>query len=234
MEAKLHEPVRWDIGIEVMFRTSKRSMADKQTICKQPSLNTSNPNTSSDESLANDEDMDQILQEIENRNKYPSLKNAKKRDSDKMFSRAESFAKDEDMDRILNEIDDQSKYNPSSKYDKKRTLFAGNEGIPPDEELNQFFVDVEKRNEELKELLQVVESSSEGNEGRQSRINSASEKGSSDSLVEQLMRQELHDDDKDKKGLNSKFSCKANRSRKLATSASEQELDQMLAELLEL
>lgn len=209
-------------------------MADKQTICKQPSLNTSNPNTSSDESLANDEDMDQILQEIENRNKYPSLKNAKKRDSDKLFSRAESFAKDEDMDRILNEIDDQSKYNPSSKYDKKRTLFAGNEGIPPDEELNQFFVDVEKRNEELKELLQVVESSSEGNEGRQSRINSASAKGSSDSLIEQLMRQELHDDDKDKKGLNSKFSCKANRGRKLATSASEQELDQMLAELLEL
>ncbi|XP_068671990.1 uncharacterized protein [Montipora capricornis] len=234
MEAKLHEPVRWDIGIEVMFRTSKRSMADKQTICKQPSLNTSNPNTSSDESLANDEDMDQILQEIENRNNYPSLKNAKKRDSDKMFSRAESFAKDEDMDRILNEIDDQSKYNPSSKYDKKRTLFAGNEGIPPDEELNQFFVDVEKRNEELKELLQVVENSSEGNGGRQSRINSASAKGSSDSLVEQLMRQELHDDDKDKKGLNSKFSCKANRGRKLATSASEQELDQMLAELLEL
>ena len=158
--------------------------------------------------------------------------------SGRKLSRVCSFAKDEDMERILQEIDSRNKYNPSSKYAKKRESIDGGE-IAPDEELNQFFVDVEKRNSELQELLQAIESSAEENDGQQSRISSAGVRGSTDSLVEKLM-EELDDVDCEKEELNLKLkqpNCSnktAKSCSKLEASASEEELDQMLAELLDL
>ena len=158
--------------------------------------------------------------------------------SKRKISRVNSFAKDEDMEGILQEIDSQSSYSPSSKNAKKRESIADGQGIPIDEELNQFFVDVEKRNAELQELLQAVESTRD--EGNKSRITSAeTTRGSTDSLVEKLM-QELDEagcekdesnvtTDKRPKGTNKTKACS-----KLEASASEEELDQMLAELLEL
>lgn len=81
--------------------------------------------------------------------------------SGRKLSRVCSFAKDEDMERILQEIDSRNKYNPSSKYAQKRKSIQDDGEIAPDEELNQFFVDVEKRNSELQELLQAIETSAE-------------------------------------------------------------------------
>ena len=149
-----------------------------------------------------------------------------------------SFVKDEDMERILQEIDSRNKYNPSSKYAKKRESIPDGGEIAPDEELNQFFVDVEKRNSELQELLQAIESSAEESDGQQSRISSAGVRGSTDSLVEKLM-EELDDVDCEKEELNWKLkqpncSNKTKSCSKLEASASEEELDQMLAELLDL
>lgn len=159
--------------------------------------------------------------------------------SERKLSRVCSFAKDEDMERILQEIDSRNKYNPSSKYAKKRESIEDGGEIAPDEELNQFFVDVEKRNSELQELLQAIESSAEENDGQQSRISSAGVRGSTDSLVEKLM-EELDDVDCEKEELNWKLkqpNCSnktAKSCSKLEASASEEELDQMLAELLDL
>lgn len=158
--------------------------------------------------------------------------------SGRKLSRVCSFAKDEDMERILQEIDSRNKYNPSSKYAQKRKSIQDDGEIAPDEELNQFFVDVEKRNSELQELLQAIETSAEESDGQQSRISSAGVRGSTDSLVEKLM-EELDDVDCEKEELNWKLkqpncSNKTKSCSKLKASASEEELDQMLAELLDL
>lgn len=179
--------------------------------------------------------MDRILQETEIKgNPIASSKYAKKRDTKKTLSRVESFAKDEDMDRILHEVEDRNIYSPSSKYAKKRSSVVGNEDVPLDEELKQFFVDVEKRNEELQELLQAVECTRDENAGQLSRLSSASEKGSSESLVEKFMHHSGVDDNERRRTI-TRDSCKTNGSRKLKRiSGSEQELDQMVAELLEL
>lgn len=179
--------------------------------------------------------MDRILQETEIKgNPIASSKYAKKRDTKKTLSRVESFAKDEDMDRILHEVEDRNIYSPSSKYAKKRSSVVGNEDVPLDEELKQFFVDVEKRNEELQELLQAVECTRDENAGQLSRLSSASEKESSESLVEKFMH-DLGVDDNERRRTITRDSCKTNGSRKLKRiSGSEQELDQMVAELLEL
>ena len=172
-------------------------------------------------------------------NEKKILKQNSLNSSERKLSRVCSFAKDEDMERILQEIDSRSNYSPSSKYAKKRESIADQDGeIAPDDELNQFFVDVEKRNSELQELLQAIESSADGSDGQQSRISSAGVRGSTDSLVEKLM-EELDDIDYDKKELNWKLklpkcSNKTKACSKLESSASEEELDQMLAELLEL
>lgn len=212
-------------------------MANRQNICKQGlSLHSSKLNLSRIESFAKEEDMDRILQETEIKgNPIASSKYAKKRDTaKKTLSRVESFAKDEDMDRILHEVEDRNIYSPSSKYAKKRSSVVGNEDVPLDEELKQFFVDVEKRNEELQELLQAVECTRDENAGQLSRLCSASEKGSSESLVEQFMH-DLGVDDNERRRTITRDSCKTNGSRKLKRiSGSEQELDQMVAELLEL
>lgn len=179
--------------------------------------------------------MDRILQETEIKgNPIASSKYAKKRDTKKTLSRVESFAKDEDMDRILHEVEDRNIYSPSSKCAKKRSSVVANEDVPLDEELKQFFVDVEKRNEELQELLQAVECTRDENAGQLSRLSSASEKGSSESLVEKFMHHSGVDDNERRRTI-TRDSCKTNGSRKLKRiSGSEQELDQMVAELLEL
>ena len=70
--------------------------------------------------------------------------------------------------------------------------------------------------------------------GQLSKLSSASEKGSSESLVEKFMH-DLGVDDNEKRRTITRDSCKTNGSRKLKRiSGSEQELDQMVAELLEL
>ena len=158
--------------------------------------------------------------------------------SKRKLSRVSSFAKDEDLERILQEIEIRNKYSPSSKNAKKRDSVVDNAGIPPDEELDKFFVDVEQRNAELQELLQAVESTRDESGGQRSKIASAEKRGSTDSLVEKLM-QELDDVGWDKDELKGKTkqprgSNKTKACSKLEASASEEELDQMLAELLEL
>ncbi|XP_078347392.1 uncharacterized protein LOC144632588 [Oculina patagonica] len=161
--------------------------------------------------------------------------------SQRKLSRVNSFAKDEDLEKILQDIETINKYKPSSKTAKKRPSVTDDGGLPPDEELDMFFVDVEKRNAELQELLQAVESTREESEEQLSRIASAGERGSTDSLVEKLM-QELdcvgcEKDNSNRTKEMQKSSNKATKERtfsKLEASASEEELDQMLAELLEL
>lgn len=163
------------------------------------------------------------------------------RKSQRKVSRATSFAKDEELEKILQDIETANKYNPSSKNAKKRPSVVDDAGLPPDEELDKFFVDVEKRNAELQELLQAVESTRDESDGQLSRITSAGKRGSTESLVEELM-QELDGVDWEKENSNrtrerQKSSSKVSKKMakcKLETSASEQELDQMLAELLEL
>lgn len=163
--------------------------------------------------------------------KQSSLNYSKKR-----LSRVSSFAKDEDMARILQEIENPNKYNPSSKCAKKRDSVVDSGGIPPDEELKQLFVDVEKRNAEFEELLQAVESSRD--EGQESRISSDGTRGSTDSLVEKLMREfddvECEEDELNCTLKQSNCSKKTQDCFKLGSSASQEELDQMLADLLEL
>lgn len=163
------------------------------------------------------------------------------RKSQRKVSRATSFAKDEELEKILQDIETANKYNPSSKNAKKRPSVVDDAGLPPDEELDKFFVDVEKRNAELQELLQAVESTRDESDGQLSRMTSAGKRGSTESLVEELM-QELDGVDWEKENSNrtrerQKSSSKVSKKMakcKLETSASEQELDQMLAELLEL
>lgn len=163
------------------------------------------------------------------------------RKSQRKVSRATSFAKDEELEKILQDIETANKYNPSSKNAEKRPSVVDDAGLPPDEELDKFFVDVEKRNAELQELLQAVESTRDESDGQLSRITSAGKRGSTESLVEELM-QELDGVDWEKENSNrtierQKSSSKVSKKMakcKLETSASEQELDQMLAELLEL
>ena len=231
------DPVHSGFIIGVLHRTDKIAInGEQQNICKQGlSLHSSKLNLSRIESFAKEEDMDRILQETEIKgNPIASSKYAKKRDTKKTLSRVESFAKDEEMDRILHEVEDRNIYSPSSKYAKKRSSVVGNEDVPLDEELKQFFVDVEKRNEELQELLQAVECTRDENAGQLSRLSSASEKGSSESLVEKFMHHSGVDDNERRRTI-TRDSCKTNGSRKLKRiSGSEQELDQMVAELLEL
>ena len=108
--------------------------------------------------------------------------------SSKKLSRVNSFAKEEDMERILEEVETGNLYSPSSKNAKKRPSVVDEDSQRPDEELEQFFLDVEKRNAELQELLQLVETTRQENEGQISREASAGVRGSTDSLVEKLMR----------------------------------------------
>lgn len=155
----------------------------------------------------------------------------------KTLLRVKSLAKDEEMEKILEEIDNRNKYSPSTKNSKKRQLIE----IPPEEELNELFVDVEKRNGELQELLLAVESCRDSeSEGQRSRITSAERRRSTDTLVEKLL-DDLDDVGFEKgqfnyeptetaNGLTNTKPCSA----KLKASASEEELDHMLAELLEL
>ena len=155
----------------------------------------------------------------------------------KTLLRVRSLAKDEEMEKILEEIDNRNKYSPSTKNSKKRQPIE----IPPEEELNELFVDVEKRNAELQELLLAVESCRDSeSEGQQSRITSAERRRSTDTLVEKLL------DDLDGVGFEkgqfnyrptetaSGFTNTKPCSAKLKASASEEELDHMLAELLDL
>ena len=167
----------------------------------------------------------------------PKIQNSVNSSKTKL-SRVSSFAKDEDMDKILQEIDSRNKYSPSSKKDQKRESVADDGGISPDEELHELFEDVEKRNAELQELLLFVESTRDESKGQLSRITSAGTRGSTDSLVEKLM-QELDDIGSEKNELKGTIKTPngSNITRagsKLEASASEEELDQMLAELLEL
>ena len=161
----------------------------------------------------------------------------------KTLLRDRSLAKDEEMEKILEEIDNRNKYSPSTKNSKKRQPIESGGGVPPEEELDELFVDVEERNAELQELLQAVESCRDSeSEGQRSRITSAETRRSTDTLVEKLL------DDLDGVGFekdqfpNYGPTEKANGfttntkpcSAKLKASASEEELDHMLAELLEL
>ena len=163
--------------------------------------------------------------------------------SQRKVSRVNSFVKEEELEKILLDIENANKYNPSSKNAKKRPSVGNDDGLPPDEELDKFFVDVEKRNAELQDLLQAVESTRGESDGhvQLSRIASAAERGSTESLVEELMK-ELDSVGCEKNNSNrtremqkkSNQASKKMASCKLETSASDQELDQMLAELLEL
>ena len=155
----------------------------------------------------------------------------------KTLLRVRSLAKDEEMEEILEEIDNRNKYSPSTKNSKKRQPIE----IPPEEELNELFVDVEKRNAELQELLLAVESCRDSeSEGQQSRITSAETRRSTDTLVEKLL-----DDVDDVAFEKGQFNYRPTEtasgltntkpySAKLKASASEEELDHMLAELLDL
>lgn len=165
----------------------------------------------------------------------------KRNGSSKKPSRGNSFAKDEDMEKILKEVESGSLYSPSSKNAKKRQYVVDENSQRPDEELEQFFVDVEKRNAELQELLQIVETTRQENEaGQISREASAGVRGSTDSLVEKLMG-ELDNVGWEKNNVNRPAQRPKNSSQardgtncaKLQASASEEELDEMLAELLE-
>ena len=164
------------------------------------------------------------------------------RKSQRKVSRVNSFAKDEELDKILQDIEIVNKYNPSSKNAKKRPSLGDAGGLPPDEELDKFFVDVEKRNAKLQDLLQAVESTRrDETDGQLSRITSAEGRGSTESIVEELMREldsvDCEKNNSDRTRENQKSSNKVSKTKgncKLQTSASEQELDQILAELLEL
>lgn len=160
----------------------------------------------------------------------------------KTLLRVRSLAKDEEMEKILEEIDNRNKYSPSIKNSKKRQPIESGGGIPPEDELNELFVDVEKRNAELQELLLAVESCRDSeSEGQRSRITSAETRRSTDTLVEKLL-DDLDDVGFEKgqfnysgptetaNGLTNTKPCSA----KLKASASEEELDHMLAELLDL
>ena len=169
-------------------------------------------------------------------------KNSLRKSQRKITRRVSSFAKDEELEKILQDIEVANKYNSSSKNAKKRPSVGDDDGLPPDEELDKFFVDVEKRNAELQEFLRAVESTRDESEGQLSRITSAGERGSTESLVEELIK-ELDSVDCEKNKSNgtrdmqkspNKVSSKKMANCKIETSASEQELDQMLAELLEL
>ena len=162
--------------------------------------------------------------------------------SSKKLSRVNSFAKEEDMERILEEVETGNLYSPSSKNTKKRPSVVDEDSQRPDEELEQFFLDVEKRNAELQELLQLVETTRQENEGQISREASAGVRGSTDSLVEKLMR-DLENVGWENSNFNSgtverpkssSEACDGTNCAKLRASASEEELDEMLAELLEL
>ena len=163
--------------------------------------------------------------------------------SQRKVSRVNSFVKEEELEKILLDIENANKYNPSSKNAKKRPSVGNDDGLPPDEELDKFFVDVEKRNAELQDLLQAVESTRGESDGRVqlSRIASAAERGSTESLVEELMKElDSVGCEKNNSNRTREMQKKSNQvSKKMAnckleTSASDQELDQMLAELLEL
>ena len=168
-------------------------------------------------------------------------KNSLRKSQRKVSRRVSSFAKDEELEKILQDIEVANKYNPSSKNANKRPSVGDDDGLPPDEELDKFFVDVEKRNVELQELLRAVESTRDESEEQLSRITSAGERGSTESLVEELMK-ELDSVDWEKNNSNGtremqKSSNKVSKKManyKIETSCSEQELEQMLAELLEL
>lgn len=156
----------------------------------------------------------------------------------KTLLRVRSLAKDEEMEKILEEIDNRNKYSPSTKNAKKRQPIE----IPPEEELNELFVDVEKRNAELQELLLAVESCRDSeSEGQRSRITSAETRRSTDTLVEKLL-DDLDDVGFDKGQFNysgptetaNGFTNTKPCSAKLKARASEEELDHMLAELLDL
>lgn len=163
------------------------------------------------------------------------------RKSQRKVLRVNSFAKDEELDKILQDIEIANKYNPSSKNAKKRPSVGDEAGLPPDEELDKFFVDVEKRNAELQDLLRAVECTRHESDGQLSRITSAGERGSTESLVEELVK-ELDSVDFEKNNSNRTRETQKSSNKvpqkmtncKLETSASEHELDQMLAELLEL
>ena len=116
-------------------------------------------------------------------------KNSLRKSQRKISRRVSSFAKDEELEKILQDIEVANKYNPSSKNSKKRPSVGDDDGLPPDEELDKFFVDVEKRNAELQELLRAVESTRDESEGQLSRITSAGERGSTESLVEELIKE---------------------------------------------
>lgn len=170
-------------------------------------------------------------------------KNSLRKSQRKVSRQVSSFAKDEELEKILQDIEVANKYNPSSKNAKKRpSVGDDDDGLPPDEELDKFFVDVEKRNAELQELLRAVESARDAeSEGQLSRITSAEERGSTESLVEELMK-ELDSVDCEKNSSNGTIEMQKSSNKvskkmancKIKASASEQELDQMLAELLEL
>lgn len=168
-------------------------------------------------------------------------KNSLRKSQRKVSRRVSSFAKDEELEKILQDIEVANKYNPSSKNAKKRSSVDNDGGLPPDEELDKFFVDVEKRNAELQELLRAVERTRDESEGQLSRVTSAGVRGSTESLVEELMK-ELDSVDCEKHNSNgtremqksSNKVAKKMTNSKIEASASEQELDQMLTELLEL
>ena len=162
--------------------------------------------------------------------------------SSKKLSRVNSFAKEEDMEWILEEVETGNLYSPSSKNAKKRPSVVDEDSQRPDEELEQFFLDAEKRNAELQELLQLVETTRQENEGQISREASAGVRGSTDSLVEKLMR-DLENVGWENSNFNSgtvertkssSEACDGTNCAKLRASASEEELDEMLADLLEL
>ena len=156
-----------------------------------------------------------------------------------------NLVKDEEMEKILEEIHNYSKYSPSNKNCKTRQpIENGEERILPEEELDDLFVDFEKRNAELQELLLAVESSKDDTEGQGSRMSTAEGRRSvsTDSLVEKLM-QELdgigYESDQSYNGETEKEkkqngSTKTRSCSQLKASASEEEFDHMLAELLEL
>lgn len=66
-----------------------------------------------------------------------------------IFWRVSSFVKDEELEKILQDIEVVNKYNFLCKNVKKCLLVGDDDGLFLDEELDKFFVDVEKWNVEL-------------------------------------------------------------------------------------
>lgn len=66
-----------------------------------------------------------------------------------IFWRVSSFVKDEELEKILQDIEVVNKYNFLFKNVKKCLLVGDDDGLFLDEELDKFFVDVEKWNVEL-------------------------------------------------------------------------------------